>query len=182
MPKRNVVLSLLLCLATVLVGWNASAASVEQPKTRVWAFAFASALSIRLDDAASPRTPPEKSLARYDGALGSPHAAKGAAEIANLERVGSGLKVDFVKPIRDGFGNIVKEFPASPIAHGFPDVVDNFAGAATQFELRSGTSLFQVEGSMNGMAGRFEWIVDQGAVTHRMFVGGGTLNGVPIVP
>jgi hypothetical protein len=41
--------------------------------------------------------------------------------------------------------------------------------------------MFQIEGSLNGVAGRFEWIVDQGAVTHRMFVEGGTVNGVPIV-
>lgn len=109
-------------------------------------------------------------------------AAEGTSQIANLERVKSGLKVDFVKPIRDGAGKIVKEFPATPIAHGFPNVVDNFAGAATQFELRNGAALFQVEGSLNGVAGRFEWIVDQGSVTHRMFVGGGTVNGVPIIP
>jgi hypothetical protein len=32
-----------------------------------------------------------------------------------------------------------------------------------------------------GVAGRFEWIIDQGMVTHRMFVAGGTVNGVPIV-
>jgi filamentous hemagglutinin len=40
----------------------------------------------------------------------------------------------------------------------------------------------RLEGSLNGVAGRFEWIIEKGAVTHRMFVGGGTVTGVPIVP
>jgi hypothetical protein len=35
---------------------------------------------------------------------------------------------------------------------------------------------------LNGIAGRFEWIIDLGAVTHRMFVRGGAVTGVPIVP
>jgi hypothetical protein len=116
-----------------------------------------------------------------DGAADA-SAARGGANIPNLPRVGSGLKVDFVKPVRDALGNIVKEFPTKPMAHGFPNVVDNFASSASSFGLRNGAALYQVEGSLNGVAGRFEWIVDQGAVTHRMFVGGGTVNGVPIVP
>jgi hypothetical protein len=109
-------------------------------------------------------------------------AARGGADIPNLPRVGSGLKVDFVKPVRDTAGNIAKEFPTKPMAHGFPDVIDNFAISASSFELRNGAILYQVEGSLNGVTGRFEWIVDRGAVTHRMFVGGGTVNSVPIVP
>jgi hypothetical protein len=108
-------------------------------------------------------------------------ALRGEMKISHLPRVGSGLKVDFVKPVRDARGNIVKEFPTKPMAHGFPNVVDNFAGSARSFGLRNGAMLYQVEGSLNGVAGRFEWIVDGGAVTHRMFVGGGTVNGVPIV-
>ena len=106
----------------------------------------------------------------------------GAADLPNLPRVGSELKKDFVKPVRDAAGRIVKEFPGTPVAHGFPDVVDNFASSGTSFSLRDGVTLYQVDGSMNGVAGRFEWIVDEGAVTHRMFVGGGAVNGVPIVP
>ena len=66
--------------------------------------------------------------------------------------------------------------------HAFPDVVDNFASGATSTTLRSGATLHQVEGSLNGVAGRFEWIVENGQVTHRMFVPGGTCNGVPIKP
>jgi RHS repeat-associated protein len=97
-------------------------------------------------------------------------------------RTGSGLKNDQVKPIRDANGDIVKEFPAQPKAHGFPDIVDNYAGQAQQFNLNNGAKLLQLEGSNNGVAGRFEWIIQNGAVTHRMFVQGGTINGIPTKP
>jgi hypothetical protein len=66
--------------------------------------------------------------------------------------------------------------------HAFPNLVDNFAAGATKTQLQSGATLYQIEGSLNGVAGRFEWIVDGGNVTHRLFVRGGTLNGLPITP
>ena len=100
------------------------------------------------------------------------------------QRIGSGLKVDDIKPItgtdENGRPFIVQEFPGSAQAHGFTDIVDNYAGYATKFSLNNGANLYQVEGSLNGISGRFEWIVDDGNVTHRMFVQGGTVNGVPI--
>lgn len=43
-------------------------------------------------------------------------------------------------------------------------------------------TLYQLAGSLNGVAGRFEWIIQDGSVTHRMFIQGGTMNGVPIIP
>ncbi|SDD08472.1 RHS repeat-associated core domain-containing protein [Massilia sp. PDC64] len=78
----------------------------------------------------------------------------------------------------------VQEFPSAARAHGFPDIVDNYAGGAIEFPLRNGATLYQIEGGFNGAAGRFEWIVDPklGGVTHRMFVPGGTINGIPIKP
>ena len=87
---------------------------------------------------------------------------KGANPIQGLQRTGSALKTD-------------------PY-HAFPDVVDNFASGATKTTLQNGAGLYQVEGSLNGVAGRFEWIVDKGGVTHRLFVPGGSMNGVPIKP
>lgn len=39
--------------------------------------------------------------------------------------------------------------------HGFNDIVDNYAGAATKTGLNNGATLFQVEGSLNGVVGRF---------------------------
>ena len=38
------------------------------------------------------------------------------------------------------------------------------------------------DGSLNGTVGIFEWIIQNGMTTHRMFVPGGTMNGVPIIP
>ena len=44
-------------------------------------------------------------------------------------------------------------------------------------------NLTQVLGEMNGVSGRFEWIVNgSGKLTHQMFVAGGRITGVPIVP
>ncbi len=108
--------------------------------------------------------------------------ARGKNPILGKQRVGSGLKDDFVKPIYDDSGRIIKEFPAKAKAHGFPDIIDNFASGAKKFRLRKGVNLYQLEGSYNGVEGRFEWIVEQGKVTHRMFVRGGKITGGPIVP
>ena len=48
--------------------------------------------------------------------------------------------------------------------------------------LKSGATLYQLPGAVNRLSGRYEWIVNEGAVTHRLFVLGGTLNGIPITP
>ena len=87
-------------------------------------------------------------------------------DILGKPRVGSALKLDKY--------------------HAFPDIVDNYAELATKTPINNGT-LYQLEGSLNGVQGRFEWIIDStgqyaGQVTHRYFVPGGTLNGVPIKP
>ena len=43
--------------------------------------------------------------------------------------------------------------------------------------------LIQAPGEVNGVTGRFEWLVDgAGNLTHQMFVRGGTINGVLIKP
>ena len=112
--------------------------------------------------------------------------AKGVIRVPNpilgKLRIGKALKNDFVKPIRNNMGVIVKQFPATAKAHGFPDLIDNYAGLAKVFKLQRGAKLYQLDGSYNGVPGRFEWIVQNGNVTHRMFVGGGTVNGIPIRP
>ena len=107
-------------------------------------------------------------------------------DILDSPRTGSALKVDDVNPIykineKTGKLQIVKEFPATAQSHGFNDVVDNYAGYATKTPLNNAT-LYQLDGSLNGVAGRFEWIIQGGKVTHRMFIQNGTMNGVPIKP
>jgi hypothetical protein len=42
-------------------------------------------------------------------------------------------------------------------------------------------TLVQVPGELNGTAGRFEYLVNQGNLEREMFVRGGSMNGVPIV-
>jgi filamentous hemagglutinin len=68
--------------------------------------------------------------------------------------------------------------------HGFPDIIDNFAGDAVSFELNNGKKLMQLSGSLNQAPGRFEWIVDPrlGGVSHRMFIVNGSINGIPVKP
>ena len=107
-------------------------------------------------------------------------------DILNKPRKGSALKIDDNKPIYDrdkttGKEYISREFPPSVIAHGFNNIIDNYATYATKFPIKNG-ELYQVEGSLNGVKGRFEWITQDGFVTHRMFVKNGKINGIPIKP
>ncbi len=72
--------------------------------------------------------------------------------------------------------------------HGFNDIIDNYAGDAAKFEIPTKGpggevvrvyELRQIEGSNNGVGGVFEWIVDEGNVTHRRFIPGGQVTGLP---
>ena len=117
-----------------------------------------------------------------NGSIAPDNGGSAGNPVLSSPRTGSALKDDFVKPIRDADGEIIREFPATPKAHGFPDIVDNYATQGTEFTLRNGAKLYQVEGSQNGVLGRFEWIVENGQVTHRMFVEGGKITGVSITP
>jgi len=72
--------------------------------------------------------------------------------------------------------------------HAFPDLVDNFATDAQRFTIPTRgpggqvvrqSELLQVEGSLSGRQGVFEWIVDQGQITHRRFIPGGRVTGSP---
>ena len=82
-------------------------------------------------------------------------------DIIGKERVGSALKLDAY--------------------HKFNDIVDNYAGMAVKTEIDNGM-LYQIEGSLNGVEGRFEWILQDDHVTHRMFIPGGKITGIPIKP
>ncbi len=72
--------------------------------------------------------------------------------------------------------------------HNFPDIIDNYSKDAKRFmietkgrggEVNRMSELLQVEGSLNGKSGIFEWIIDQGEVTHRLFIPNGTISGIP---
>lgn len=70
--------------------------------------------------------------------------------------------------------------------HAFHDLIDNFAQTAEKFSLKGndGTlrKLYQIEGSLNGIDGVFEWIVDPRphyGVMHRLFIKNGKITGRP---
>ena len=97
-----------------------------------------------------------------------PSAAKAADLVRGANPVGSALKSD-----------------AAHRAASF--VVDDIASNGSVFRTVDGDgvtrTLVQAPGELNGLAGRFEWIVDDaGSLTHQMFVKGGSINGVPIKP
>ena len=123
--------------------------------------------------------------ADYGGEGGSSTGESGSDavihnDVLDSPRTGSALKVDDISPIyeineKTGRPQIVKEFPATAQAHGFNDIIDNYAGYATKTSLNNAT-LYQLEGSLNGVLGRFEWIIQNGNVTHRMFIQNGTMK------
>ncbi len=72
--------------------------------------------------------------------------------------------------------------------HRFNDIIDNYAGDATKFNIPTKgpggqvvrtSELRQIEGGLNGRDGVFEWVIDQGNVTHRRFIPGGKVTGFP---
>jgi hypothetical protein len=114
-----------------------------------------------------------------------------AVEASVLDDAGThttGVRGSSANPIQglELTGSALKTDPA----HAFPDLVDNFAGDAQRFlsptkgpggAIVRQSELFQLEGSMmlkeKQTSGVFEWIVDQGKVTHRMFRPGGSATG-----
>jgi RHS repeat-associated protein len=103
-----------------------------------------------------------------EGGGNRPTPRQAAEAIRNAERVGSGLKED-----------------ALHRAASF--AVEDIESKGTVFTFKGGDgverTLVQVPGEVNGVSGRFEWIIDpSGRVTHQMFVKGGRINGIPILP
>src|SRR6478736_1368953 len=85
-------------------------------------------------------------------------------EIEGAEAVGSALKGD-------------------PYHRSASFVTGDIGPNGKVFTLRPGVNLTQVPGELNGVAGRFEWIVNEhGQLTHQMFVQGGPSTERPYVP
>ena len=68
--------------------------------------------------------------------------------------------------------------------HSFSNIVDNYAGSAKSFTIKGGDgktrTLYQLQGSLNGKRGIFEWIYDgTKGVTHRRFIPNGRITGRP---
>ena len=64
--------------------------------------------------------------------------------------------------------------------HAFNDIIDNYAGYASNFDIE--WYIISVAGFFEWRFRTFEWIIQNGNVTHRLFVKGGEINGIPIMP
>ena len=90
--------------------------------------------------------------------------------------------VEIHNPVLDSprSGSALKE----DMQHAFNNLVDNYAGQAKKFKIVGGDGrtrdLYQIDGSLNGKKGIFEWIVDPIiGVTHRRFIEGVEITGKP---
>ena len=111
-------------------------------------------------------------------------AAEGAVDGAENAIKGGSKSIDINNPVLDNVrtGSAFKE----DSLHAFNDIIDNYAGDATKFSLVGGDGverqLYQIEGSLNGKKGIFEWIIDPDVtkgVTHRRFIEGVGITGKP---
>ncbi|MDH0661518.1 hemagglutinin repeat-containing protein [Pseudomonas sp. GD03858] len=144
-------------------------------------------------------------LAHQDGLLGSTLAPVDVPGIVNLVDNGAtreeilkfgaavafGKAVGGVKAIDNSVIGKPRVGSANKLPdgqHGFNDIIDNYAGDAAKFDIPTKgpggevvrvSELRQIEGSNNGVGGVFEWIVDEGNVTHRRFIPGGQITGLP---
>ncbi len=108
--------------------------------------------------------------------------ATGAAKVATATRALSveGKALLTAKPV----GSALKADPAHRAA---TLMREEAAANGTNFAITGGDgvtrTLTQVPGGFNGVAGRYEYIVDNlNNLTHQMFVRGGSINGIPIKP
>jgi RHS repeat-associated protein len=109
---------------------------------------------------------------------GELNAIKGAVctakEAALLNAVNTGKRTG---------SSAYKSLNINDFEHYFSNIVDNYASYATKFPLKGGDGVFrdlyQIQGSLKGRDGIFEWIVDGTNVTHRRFITNGQLNGIP---
>lgn len=181
--NRCPLLAILFALASLLVPGIASASTTVGAETRVGASDLAEQVHVGVERSASLELPPGCGRASDDLASDSLLVPRGAAgaesallaerfraslsaqELATASRVGSGLKADSLHR-----------------AGSF--VVDDVAQSGRVFALRGGDgvqrTLTQVEGTVNGQRGVFEWIVDPaGSVTHQRFIPDGRITGSP---
>jgi peptidoglycan hydrolase-like protein with peptidoglycan-binding domain len=109
-----------------------------------------------------------------------------AADVFSVTRKGN--SIDVKNPVLENIrtGSAAGKTDAH---HAFNDIIDNYASYAKKFKLHGSTQIdgvtkdfYQIEGSLNGKKGVFEWIVhpdkNQG-VTHRRFIEGIGVTGKP---
>jgi hypothetical protein len=186
--KRLGVLLFVLA-ATLCATSTASAIEPSQTKTRVWGFGLAEHNSDGLSTAATSGKHQGNRGALSELASGSLLAAEGAEAlsvgVASDARLFQAYRAELAAQEIEGANAVGSALKADPY-HRSASFVTDMAREGKVFSIgnRTGTvNLTQVLGEMNGSAGRFEWIVDgSGNLTHQMFVRGGGITGVPIVP
>lgn len=109
--------------------------------------------------------------------------------LSGSARVGEIVEIEVTNPVTSNIRSgkaLWKSADESDAQHYFPRIVDNHALDGSSFTLTGGDgverTLYQVEGSLNGKEGIFEWIVDPDpakGVTHRRFIPGGSITGNP---
>ncbi|GAB2518025.1 hypothetical protein [Nocardia heshunensis] len=138
--------------------------AVEDAATELKTIDELEAKTIEEDTALADTTPAADSAAP-GGVKPTPQEAQQI--ISNADRTGSGLKSD-----------------SWHRSASFP--IDEIGSNSTVYEITGGDgvvrTLVQMPGEVNGVTGRFEWIIDGDKITHQMFVRNGTINGVPIKP
>ena len=117
----------------------------------------------------------------------------GGYQVRNSVKVGNNtnksefINNEVVNNIRSGTA-LSKSQPGPKLDkyHGFNDVIDNYASYAKKFNYKNndGTylNLYQIEGSLSGKDGIFEWLVSpdpQKGVVHRLFIENGKVTGKP---
>ena len=138
-------------------------------------------------------TPPEvtktalETALTYDffliGESGVKVFSKGS-KVLRFHNKGTSEDIDIINPVLDNIrnGSALK----LDEMHAFDDIIDNYVDSATHFPLKGGDDvmrdLYQIEGSLNGKQGIFEWIVDPDpslGVTHRRFIPNIKITGKP---
>lgn len=113
-------------------------------------------------------------------------AAEGVGGVASDANLFQAYRAELAQQEIEGANAVGSALKGDPFHVAPSFVTGDIAGSGQVFTI-SGASgpanLTQMLGEVNAVAGRFEWIVDSsGNLTHQLFVPGGVINGVPIVP
>jgi hypothetical protein len=129
-----------------------------------------------------------------EGGSSSPGASSDdPSDLLNLANLADGIVAKEAVPTPAEAQDLVKA--AEPVESALKDdawhrsaafAADDIADNGTVSSITGGDGvqrlLIQAPGEVNGVAGRFEWILEGDRITHEMFVRGGTINGIPIKP
>jgi RHS repeat-associated protein len=126
------------------------------------------------------------------GQLGSVGSAategvEGAANgVASDARLFQSYRAQLAQEEIEGADAVGSALKADPYHRSASFATGGISSGGRVFSLANRTgrvTLTQMVGEMNGVPGRFEWIVDaEGNLTHELFVEGGRITGIPIKP